>query len=96
MTSKLIGATVAEPHVRGREGGERLPEGRMSQERTAKLEGLRERAVSPENWEAALTSIERNNGAPGPNRMKAKELREPLRVQKTLGRYEFILPSDLG
>lgn len=60
--------------------GEELPEVRMSQERTAKLEGLMERALSPENWEAALSAIERNNGAPGPDGMKAKELREHLRV----------------
>ncbi len=37
-----------------------------------------ERAVEPANWEAALRAVERNDGAPGPDGMKAKELREHL------------------
>jgi RNA-directed DNA polymerase len=39
---------------------------------------LMEQAVAPANWEAALHSIERNDGAPGPDGMKAKELRAHL------------------
>jgi RNA-directed DNA polymerase len=39
---------------------------------------LMEQAVGPANWEAALHSIERNDGAPGPDGMKAKQLREHL------------------
>lgn len=52
----------------------------MNQERTAKLEGLMEEAVKPENWEAALNAVERNDGAPGPDGMRAKELRAHLAV----------------
>ena len=66
----------------------------MSQERTATLEGLMEAAVNPSNWEAALCAVERNEGAPGPDGMKAKELRRHLRqhgemIRKRLleGRY---------
>lgn len=60
--------------------GEELPEVRMNQERTAKLEGLMEQAVRPENWEASLRAVERNNGAAGPDGMKAKELRGHLAI----------------
>jgi len=52
----------------------------MSQERTAKLEGLMEQAIKPDNWEASLRAIERNNGAAGPDGMKADELRGHLAV----------------
>ena len=58
--------------------GEENPEARMNQERTATLEGLMERAVSLENWEEALRAVESNNGAPGPDGMKARELRKHL------------------
>jgi group II intron reverse transcriptase/maturase len=50
----------------------------MNQERTAKLEGLMAEAISPKNWEAALSAVERNKGAPGPDGMRANELRVHL------------------
>ena len=50
----------------------------MNQERTAKLEGLMAEAISPESWEAALSAVERNKGAPGPDGMRANELRAHL------------------
>jgi group II intron reverse transcriptase/maturase len=66
----------------------------MSQERIVTLEGLMEQAVSPSNWEAALCAVERNEGAPGPDGMKAKELRrhltehgEMIRKRLLEGRY---------
>ena len=37
-----------------------------------------ERAVEAANWEAALSAVERNAGAPGPDGMKSEELREHL------------------
>jgi hypothetical protein len=37
-----------------------------------------ENAVEADNWEAALSSVERNAGAPGPDGMKTKQLREHL------------------
>ena len=37
-----------------------------------------ETAVGAANWEAALSAVERNAGAPGPDGMKARELREHL------------------
>ena len=53
-----------------------------------------EQAVSPSNWEAALCAVERNEGAPGPDGMKAKELRrhltehgEMIRQRLLEGRY---------
>ena len=45
---------------------------------TAMLEEMMEKAVSPMNWEAALYAVERNDGAPGPDGMRAKELRAHL------------------
>ena len=45
------------------------------QEETSRL---MEEAVGTTNWEAALCAIERNAGAPGPDGMKAKELRGHL------------------
>lgn len=39
---------------------------------------MMEEAVTAGNWEAALSAVERNAGAPGPDGMKAKELREHL------------------
>jgi RNA-directed DNA polymerase len=60
--------------------GEELMEVRMNQERTAKLEGLMEQALKPTNWEAALSAVERNKGAPGPDGMKASELRKHLAI----------------
>ena len=39
---------------------------------------MMERALKPDNWEGALLAVERNNGAPGPDGMKAKELRAHL------------------
>ena len=53
-----------------------------------------EAAVSPSNWEAALCAAERNEGAPGPDGMKARELRrhlaehgEMIRKRLLEGRY---------
>ena len=37
-----------------------------------------ETALEAANWEAAMRSVERNAGAPGPDGMKARELREHL------------------
>jgi len=37
-----------------------------------------ETAVGAVNWEAALSAVERNAGAPGPDGMKARELRGHL------------------
>jgi group II intron reverse transcriptase/maturase len=41
-------------------------------------EATMERAVGAANWEAALSGVERNAGAPGPDGMKARELRGHL------------------
>lgn len=67
----------------------------MNQERIATLEQLMEEAVRPENWEAALRAVEGNNGAPGPDGMKARALRghlavhgEMMRQRLLAGRYE--------
>ena len=45
---------------------------------TAMPEEMMEKAVSPMNWEAALYAVERNDGAPGPDGMRAKALRAHL------------------
>ena len=37
-----------------------------------------EEAVRPANWETALSAVERNDGAPGPDGMKASQLRKHL------------------
>ena len=50
----------------------------MNRERTAMLENLMEQAVKLSNWENALCAVERNKGAPGPDGMKADELRQHL------------------
>lgn len=50
----------------------------MNHERTAMLENLMEKAVHPYNWEAALSAVERNKGAAGPDGMAASELRAHL------------------
>ena len=44
----------------------------------AMQEATMERAVEAANWEAALSAVERNAGAPGPDGMRTKELREHL------------------
>src|SRR5207237_5211213 len=44
----------------------------------AMQEATMERAVEAVNWEAALSAVERNAGAPGPDGLKTKELREHL------------------
>lgn len=41
-------------------------------------EKLMEEAISPANWEKALRAVERNQGAPGPDGMRASELRKHL------------------
>ncbi len=48
--------------------------------RTAKLEGLMEKAIRSGNWGAALYAVERNDGAPGPGGMRADELRAHLAI----------------
>jgi len=52
----------------------------MTHERTAMLEEdkMMEQALMPGNWEAALRDVERNDGAPGPDGMRAGELRAHL------------------
>lgn len=55
----------------------------MTHERTAMLESkmdntMMQEALMPENWEAALCAVERNDGAPGPDGMRAEELRAHL------------------
>jgi RNA-directed DNA polymerase len=51
----------------------------MSHERTAMLEDrVMEAALMADNWEYALHAVESNDGAPGPDGMKAKELRAHL------------------
>src|SRR5215216_1782722 len=67
----------------------------MNRERTAKPEELMEEALRHENWEAALRSVERNNGGPGPDGMRANELRahlvqhgEGIRKRLLEGRYQ--------
>jgi RNA-directed DNA polymerase len=67
----------------------------MNRERTAMLEpnedpnrkadaspheNLLATALTPELWEAALCAVERNGGAPGPDRMNAHDLRAHLAV----------------
>lgn len=65
----------------------------MNRERTAMLEQNEKRnerengsenllaaVLTPEPWEAALRAVERNGGAPGPDRMRASELRAHLTV----------------
>ena len=53
----------------------------MSHERTAMLEDrVMEAALEPDNWEYALHAVESNDGAPGPDGMKAKELRAHLAI----------------
>ena len=49
-----------------------------SGKRIAMQEATMERAVEAANWEAALSAVERNAGAPGPDGLKTKELREHL------------------
>jgi RNA-directed DNA polymerase len=46
--------------------------------RRAMQEVTMERAVEASNWEAALSAVERNDGAAGPDGLKSKELREHL------------------
>ena len=60
--------------------GEELPTARMNQERTAMLENMMETALMAQNWETALSAVERNHGAPGPDGMRASELRAHLAV----------------
>lgn len=55
----------------------------MTHERTAMLETkmdnvMMQEALLPGNWEAALRAVERNDGAPGPDGMSARELRGHL------------------
>lgn len=62
----------------------------MNHERTAMLEDLMEKAVSPDNWEAALSAVERNKGAPGPDGMNASELRKHLLVHANVIRQRLL------
>lgn len=65
---------------RGKPARERHPSACMLCERTAMHEQMMEEAVRPENWEKSLRAVEANNGAPGPDGMKAKELRAHLAI----------------
>jgi group II intron reverse transcriptase/maturase len=47
-------------------------------------ENLLAAVLTPEPWEAALRAVERNGGAPGPDRMRASELRAHLAVHGEL------------
>ena len=49
-----------------------------------------EEAVDPRNWEAALSAVERNDGAPGPDGMKARELRTHLRLHGEMIRKRLL------
>ncbi len=67
----------------------------MNHERTAPPEELMEEACRAENWEDAVRSVERNNGSPGPDGMRASELRghlakhgEVIRKRLLEGRYQ--------
>ena len=51
---------------------------RHSGNKTAMQEATMEIAVEAANWEAALCSVERNAGAPGPDGMRTRELRDHL------------------
>jgi len=44
----------------------------------AMQEATMERAIEATNWEAALSAVERNAGAPGPDGLKVEQLREHL------------------
>jgi len=48
------------------------------------------RAIEPENWEAALHAVERNDGAPGPDGKKAGELRVHLAVHGEVIRQRLL------
>jgi len=57
----------------------------MTHERTAMLETkmendnmMMQEALTPDSWEVALCAVERNDGAPGPDGMRARELRGHL------------------
>ena len=72
-------AHAVQPRQAARGGNSRKT--RMHHEPIATPErsmALMEEALSPENWEAALRAVERNQGAPGPDGMRADELREHL------------------
>lgn len=65
----------------------------MPEEEMEKMK-MMERAIAPGNWEAALKAVETNNGAPGPDGMRARELRahlgqhgEVIRKRLLEGRY---------
>lgn len=63
--------------------GEQTRKARMIQERTAMKENTMEnnlmhKALMPEPWEAALSAVERNGGAPGPDGMRTGALRTHL------------------
>jgi len=47
-------------------------------------------AVHPENWEAALCAVERNKGAPGPDGMRASELRGHLAIHGAIIRRRLL------
>jgi len=51
---------------------------RNSGNKTAMQEATMERAVEASNWEGALRAVERNGGAPGPDGLKSRELRDHL------------------
>lgn len=62
---------MLEPNEKQNEGGN---------EGESRNETLLAAVLTPEPWEAALRAVERNGGAPGPDRMRAGELRAHLAV----------------
>jgi len=49
-----------------------------------------EAALKPDNWEYALHAVESNDGAPGPDGMKAKELRKHLAIHGEVMRRRLL------
>jgi RNA-directed DNA polymerase len=63
----------------------------MSHERTAMLEDrVMVMALRPDNWEYALHAVESNDGAPGPDGMKAGELRKHLAIHGEVMRRRLL------
>ena len=74
----------------------------MNREGTAKLEQMMEEAVRPSNWEAALSAVERNDGVPGPDGMRASQLRKHLGLhgevikERPFGKLRATVPEPRG
>lgn len=88
--SRPDGAAISSGEGRGK------PENtRQTENKPAMQEARMEEVVGAGNWEAALSAVERNAGAPGPDGMRTKELREHLakhgdgiRAKLLAGRYQ--------